>query len=77
MKNQILTRGNYLLVMLMMFLASPLSFAQEDSGPDLDVDITRETTTTTEEWFANPLYWIIGALILIVIIAVIARGNRR
>lgn len=81
MKNQILTKGNYLLTMLMLFLASPLAFAQEGDGGGLDVDVDlgteTTTTTTTEEWFTNPLYWIIGALLLLVIIAIIARGNRR
>ena len=80
MKNQILTRWNYFWTMLMLFLASPLAFAQEGDGLDVDVDLnptTTTTTTTTEEWFTNPLYWIIGALVLLVVIAIIARGNRR
>ncbi len=32
-------------------------------------------TVTTEEWFTNHSYWVIGALFLIILIAVIARGG--
>lgn len=32
-------------------------------------------TATTEEWFTNPSYWVIGALFFIILIAVIARGG--
>ncbi len=62
--------------MLTLFF-SVLAFAQEGTSPDLDVDVTTTRTTTTEEWYTNPIYWVIGALLLIILIAVVARGNRR
>lgn len=62
---------------LTLFL-SVMAFAQNGTTtPDLDVDVTTTRTTTTEEWFTNPVYWVIGALLLIILIAVVARGNRR
>ena len=51
--------------------------AQETTTPNVDISTTSTTTTTTEEWYSNPIFWVIGALLLIVLIAVVARGNRR
>jgi hypothetical protein len=63
-------------ILMLSFFFSALTFAQE-KAPDLNVDVTTTKTTTTEEWFTNPLYWVIGALLVIILIAVIARGNKR
>ena len=61
---------------LLTFFFSIVAFAQE-ATPKVDVTTTStKTTTTTEEWFTNPVYWVIGALLLIILIAVVARGNR-
>ncbi len=62
-------------ILALTFLFSVMAFAQ-DAAPGLDVDVTTTKTTTTEEWFTNPLYWVVGALLLIILIAVVARGNR-
>lgn len=73
--NIIKRRSEKLFLLTIMFFSSILAFAQDAA----DVDITTSettTTTTTEEWFTNPLYWVVGALVLIVIIALVARGNR-
>lgn len=75
MKNQILTKTNFLLTALMIFLTSPLAFAQEDGGMKIDVDVTRDTDPA--DWMTNPLYWVIGGLVLILIIALVARGGRK
>lgn len=55
---------------------SALAFAQ-DSTPDLDVDVdvTKPGDAMGGDWMSNPLVWVIGALVLIVIIALVARGN--
>ncbi len=74
MKNQILTRVHFLLVGLMLFIASPLAFAQEE-GLDIDVNIGEKSSP--EDWMSNPLYWVIGGLVLLLIIAIIARGSRK
>ncbi len=49
-----------------------LSFAQDSL-----VTKTTNVTTRTEEWQTNPLYWVIGGVILIIIIAIIASRGRR
>ena len=63
-------------IFVLTFFFSALAFAQEATKtPDLNVDVTTTKTTTTEEWFTNPLYWIIGGLFVIILIAIIARGG--
>ena len=65
-------------LLVVMFFASILAFAQETTEPlDVDVTTTTRTTTTTTEWMSNPLYWVIGGLVLIILIAIIVRGNNR
>ena len=63
-------------VLLLTFFMSAIAFAQETTAPAVDITTTT-TKTTTEEWYSNPIYWVIGALIFIVIIAIVARGNGR
>lgn len=63
-------------IFMLTFFFSTLAFAQEATKtPDLDVNVTTTKTTTTEEWFTNPLYWVIGGLFVIILIAIIARGG--
>lgn len=64
-----------LALFIMTMLFSVVAFAQ-NSTPDMNVDVTR-TTTTTEVWYGNPLYWVIGAVLLIALIALARRGNKR
>ncbi|CAD7806695.1 hypothetical protein CHRY9390_01547 [Chryseobacterium aquaeductus] len=53
---------------------SILTFAQDDA---VDTKVsTSTTTTTTEEWYTNPTYIIIGAVLFIVLVAVLVRGGR-
>lgn len=63
-------------ILMLTFFFSTLALAQEATKtPDLNVDVTTTKTTTTEQWFTNPLYWVIGALFVIILIAIIARGG--
>ncbi|MHA6696603.1 hypothetical protein [Chryseobacterium sp. A301] len=65
-------------LLAIMFFASIFAFAQETTEPlDVDVTTSTKTTTTSTEWMSNPLYWVIGGLVLIILIAVIVRGNNR
>ncbi len=76
-KNFITRRFEKLALLTIMFFSSIIAFAQEATKPvNVDVTTTKTTTTTTEEWMTNPLYWVIGALVLILIIALVARGNK-
>ncbi|UOE38135.1 hypothetical protein [Chryseobacterium oryzae] len=49
-----------------------IAFAQE-TAPKVEVTTT---TTKTEEWYANPVYIIIGAILFIILVAVLVRGGR-
>lgn len=65
-------------VLMLIFFFNTLALAQEATKtPDLKVDVTTTKTTTTEEWFTNPLYWVIGGLFVIVFIAIITRGGKK
>ena len=78
MNTQVLTsKLEKLGIMILTFFFSVMAFAQyATKSPDLNVDVTTtKTTSTTEEWLTNPLYWVIGALVLIIIIALAARGG--
>ncbi len=64
---------NTVLVTLAVLFVRGLSFAQ-DEGLDIDVSIGDEASKV---WYQNPLYWIIGALLLIVLIAFVSRGSKK
>lgn len=70
-------RMEKLMLWAVMLFSSVLTFAQDAEPVDVNVTTTKTTTTTSEEWISNPLYWVIGALFLIILIAIIARGNKR
>jgi len=56
------------------FLFSIVALAQE-TAPKVEVE-TSTKTTTTEEWYMNPTYLVVGAILFIILIAVIVRGGR-
>ncbi|MBW8359677.1 MAG: hypothetical protein K0M63_07750 [Weeksellaceae bacterium] len=74
-----MTRFNFLsraqFFVYSLFL-SALAYAQ-DAKPDLDVDVDVDKTGDAMggDWMSSPLVWVIGALVLIVIIALVARGG--
>ena len=61
---------------VMANLAVVLVKAQE-KGADLkvDVDVNKGGGVMDGNWMSNPLIWVIGALVLIVLIALVARGG--
>lgn len=62
-----------LLFSVLTFFISLFTFAQDSA-----TSTTTSVTTSTEEWQSNPVYWIGGAITLIIIVALIAsRGRRR
>ncbi len=61
-------------IFLMTIFFSVVAFAQEKT-PDLKVDVNTTKSTTTTDWYTNPIYWVIGAVVLIIIVALISRGG--
>ena len=49
----------------------------QEKAPDLkvDVDMNKTGDAMGGDWMSNPLIWVIGALVLIVLIALVARGG--
>lgn len=66
---------NFLVAVFAVFF-STLAFAQE-KAPDLKVDVntTSDSPMGGGDWMSSPLVWVIGALVLILIIALVARGG--
>ena len=54
-------------------LPNVILLAQE-KATDLNIDIDKGNDMNAN-WLSNPLVWVIGALILILIVALIARGG--
>ena len=73
----------YLLSKIQIFaLAVMANFAvvlvkAQEKAADLkvDVDVDKGGDAMGGDWMSNPLVWVIGALVLIVIIALVARGG--
>lgn len=57
-------------------LANMIVFAQ-DKAPDLKVDVNSTTSSPMGggDWMSNPLIWVIGALVVILLVALVARGG--
>lgn len=65
-------------IFIMTVFATFMTFAQDGDG-ELNVDVNMDEGATNAvsggDWMANPLVWVIGALVLILIIALVARGG--
>lgn len=62
---------------VMATLIGGLVWAQEKAAQlDVDVDVDmNKGTDMSGNWMQNPLIWVIGALVLIILIALVARGG--
>ena len=77
-----MTRTNLLSKIQIFALAVMANFAvvlvkAQEKAADLnvDVDLDKGGEAMGGDWMSNPLVWVIGALVLIVIIALVARGG--
>lgn len=80
MKNLInFNRINLFIMFLMSGLATIIVKAQEKK-PDLKVDVdinkgAEAVTSNSSTMMSNPLMWVIGGLVLLVLVAIIARSG--
>lgn len=58
-----------LTIVSLLMLIGIVTFAQ-DSGLDIDVSIGEQ-----QAWYENPVYWVIGILVLIIILLLLRRKN--
>lgn len=70
-----ITKKMQTIALTMMTLLFSIVASAQEAATDSKVS-TSTTTTTTEEWYANPTYIIIGAILFIVLVAVLVRGGR-
>lgn len=52
-------------------LSSILTFAQE-KGVDVDISVKKES-----EWYQNPIVWVIGGAVFILLLVALLRGGQR
>ena len=77
-----MTRANLsskiqMFVLAVMANAATILVKAQEKAPDLkvDVDMNKTGDAMGGDWMSNPLIWVIGALVLIVLIALVARGG--
>lgn len=77
-----MTRSNLLTKIQIFALAVAANLATimvkaQDKAADLnvDVDVDKGADAMGGDWMSNPIVWVIGALVLIIIIALVARGG--
>ncbi|MDQ0477989.1 MULTISPECIES: hypothetical protein [Chryseobacterium] len=77
-----MTRTNLFSKIQIFALAVMANFAvvlvkAQEKASDLkvDVDVNKGNDAMGGDWMSNPLVWVVGALVLIVIIALVARGG--
>jgi hypothetical protein len=61
----------------MLFLMSCLqvaAWAQDSTSRTNTTVVTKETTTTTD-WYTEPWVWIVGGAVLLIILVALLRGN--
>lgn len=49
-------------------------FAQDSTSTSRSTSVTTETTTTNE-WYTEPWVWVVGGAVLIIILVALLRGN--
>ncbi|WP_304344699.1 hypothetical protein [Chryseobacterium koreense] len=79
-----MTRANLTSKIQLFFLAlianlATLIVKAQEKAPDLkvDVDVNKGGNAMSGDWMSNPLVWVIGALVVILLIALVARGGSK
>ena len=68
------TTATRLSLLFLTLMVSIISFAQESGGgADINVDINKDSGST---WYTNPVVWIVGAAVFILLLVALLRGNR-
>lgn len=60
------------LVTLVLFFLAPVVLLAQEGGAKIDVDINKNSGSN---WYSNPVVWIIGAAVFILLLVALLRGN--
>ena len=60
-----------LITLFLISFYSVLTFAQ-DKGVDVDISLKKEN-----EWYQNPIVWVIGGAVFILLLVALLRGGER
>ena len=75
-RTNLFSKIQFLALAIFANFAVVLVKAQEKAADlKVDVDLNKSGDSMGGNWMSNPLVWVIGALVLIIIIALIARGG--
>ncbi|HEX2606269.1 MAG TPA: hypothetical protein VHK91_02775 [Flavisolibacter sp.] len=58
---------------IMAAFLSVLTFAQDGGGKSVDVNIN----TKSDNWYASPWVWVVGAAVFILLLVALTRGGGR
>ncbi|KMQ72416.1 hypothetical protein [Chryseobacterium koreense] len=74
-----LTSKIQLFVLALIANLATLIVKAQEKAPDLkvDVDVNKGGNAMSGDWMSNPLVWVIGALVVILLIALVARGGSK
>ena len=59
------------LVFMVLSFVVPVVLLAQEGGAKIDVDINK----TESAWYTNPIVWIVGAVIFILLLIALLRGN--
>lgn len=57
-----------------LFVAAQDNTGSNNSG-STNKTVTTETTTTTTDWYAQPWVWIVGGAVLLIVLVALLRGK--
>ncbi len=66
--------ANRITLLFLSFCISLMALAQE-GGAEINVDITKDEGGSGGVWYNQPLVWIIGAAVFILLLVALLRGN--
>ena len=62
------------LLVFLSIIMNAILWAQDSSGV-VSKSVTKESTTTTTEWYSQPWVWIVGGAVFIIILVALIRGG--